>query len=265
MSKWSVFVMFLVGLTSGIELSKPWQAKEPPQETPPYRNLDASLYMQSSAEYRACCLQAFSLAKERLIEAAKKKTTKKKAVVLDLDETVFDNSPFQSLMLRNKWAYEQSTWDRFEKTVDKIDLIPGAKEFLTFAKDSEIAIVFISNRNEASRETVKTILKSHDLTVPDECLLLSTTTSSKTERRKKASEMFDVVLLVGDNLRDFDDVFKYEKEKGIIARKELVDIHKNRLGKDWIILPNPAYGEWAKAFGQGEKDLDKLNPSADLK
>src|SRR5215218_2026064 len=64
-------------------------------EDPPHRSLDANLWMQSSAEYRACCLQAYNLARRRLIEklAAEPpgRWAKPPAVVLDLDETVLDN------------------------------------------------------------------------------------------------------------------------------------------------------------------------------
>src|SRR5262249_39410565 len=69
-------------------------------DNPATRNLDASLWVQTSAEYAACCRQTYQLAwkrlQERLAERAKatEGDTKRSAVVLDLDETVLDNSPY---------------------------------------------------------------------------------------------------------------------------------------------------------------------------
>src|SRR5262245_38294632 len=56
-------------------------------EAPANRNLDAGLYMQTSAEYRACCYQAYNLAAARLEALVKEKQGEPKrplAVVLDL-------------------------------------------------------------------------------------------------------------------------------------------------------------------------------------
>jgi predicted secreted acid phosphatase len=43
-------------------------------------------------------------------------------------------------------------------------------------------------------------------------------------------------------------------------RKSLVDTHRTRWGDDWIILPNPAYGEWTRPLGRGNDDLNRLAP-----
>lgn len=83
---------------------------------------------------------------------------------------------------------------------------------------------------------------------------------------------YNVILYFGDNLRDFDERFKMsvsskntdqEIKTAVEQRKMQVD-KENRWGQSWIILPNPAYGEWAKVLGRGEKDLDLLPPSAKL-
>ena len=70
-------------------------------DNPIGRNLDASLYMQTSAEYRAACYQAYRLASLRLNEyLAAPKNPLDPAVVMDLDETVLDNGGFQAMMIR---------------------------------------------------------------------------------------------------------------------------------------------------------------------
>src|SRR5215510_4005758 len=65
----------------------------------------AVLWTQSSAEYRALALQSFTLARLRLDQdlAAKshRRAAKPRAIIVDADETVLDNSRFQAeLILR---------------------------------------------------------------------------------------------------------------------------------------------------------------------
>jgi 5'-nucleotidase (lipoprotein e(P4) family) len=239
-----------------------------------YRGLDANLYMQSSAEYRAACLQAFNLAEMQLAQAVKAspKTEKKPAVILDLDETVLDNAVFQARQTRDNASYDQKVWDEYEqKDGDLVTLIPGAKEFLVAAKRMGVTPVYISNRNDKSRETTKAILKRLGLGISSEDELeLAKETSDKTKRRATIESKFTVLMLLGDNLRDFDEQFNIGKfdpkdtksiATALAARKRKVDQEKSRFGSRWIILPNPAYGEWTKPFGKGTADLDYLVPN----
>lgn len=261
----------VVGLVAGATVtltvkSSAQPAAGPKKEDPPYRNLDANLYVQTSAEYRACCYQAYNVATSRLAGVVCARpggpVGKPPAVVLDLDETVLDNGGFQAAMVRAGLAYDQKLWERWEaEHADEVRLVPGAKEFLTRAADLGVVAVYISNRNEKYRESTKSALARLGIAVPDHQLLLSDGTSDKTARRTKAREMFDVVLLVGDNLRDFDDRFKYDTSAGTAGRAAEVDATRDRFLTEWVILPNPAYGEWTKPFGQGAADAGKLYPT----
>ena len=241
--------------------------KQTRQDDPPYRALDANLFMQTAAEYRACCLQAYTLADQRLRAklADWKKGTKDAAVVFDLDETVLDNAAFQTRQLREGWVYDPKRWDEYEKTGGpSVGLIPGAKEFILALKDAGVVPVYISNRKDEFRKETKEILDRHEIAVPDDRLLLATDpkSSDKTPRRKAVEAKFDVLLYVGDNLRDFDEGFKYDDKAGIAGRKAAVDANRAKFGTDWIILPNVAYGEWwTKPLGKGLKDLDQLGPN----
>ena len=238
---------------------------EPKKESPPFRGLDANLYMQTSGEYRALCLQCFSLAKMQLYRklAEPSKPTLPLAVVMDLDETILDNSGFQSDQLRQGLAYDFKRWEQWEKNgTNRVELIPGAKMFLEELKRLQIQAIYITNRNEDQKTQTMAALKRHGIEVPDELLLCAnaTTGSNKNSRRDQVRAKYHVILWVGDNLRDFDDVFRFDKEAGIEGRKKLVDDHHDRFGADWIMLPNPAYGEWTKPFQQNESDLQFLTP-----
>jgi len=276
-----IAILLLGGLTGSFFAGRsfprvPKVAVDPKQEVPANRGLDANLYIQTAAEYRACCFQAYNLAsfrlKERLAIESVKKKDPKFAVIMDLDETVFDNGAHQATMLRGNLAYDQAKWDSYEEfDGDEVTLIPGAKEFILEADKLGVSVVYISNRNERFREQTTAVLKRLELPLPSKDFLkLSTTTSNKTTRREEVDSKFFVLLLIGDNLRDFDDEFRARELKdktpeeltaAIQERKATVDKERAKFGDRWIILPNPAYGEWQKPLGQGNQVFDRLVPS----
>jgi acid phosphatase len=250
-------------------------------EVPAFRGLDANLYMQTAAEYRACCYQAYNLAARRLKEllGAPGDNGKKPAVVMDLDETVLDNAGFQAMLLRSGLAYDQRLWDLWEeKNTGQLGLIPGAGDFIREAERLGVTVVHISNRSEKYRAGTEGALARLGIPVRDrKQLKLFTKTSDKTERRKEAEAEYRVLLYVGDNLRDFDERFRCDVDNtratgrtrdpaklaaAIAARKDQVDRTREKWGAEWIILPNPAYGEWTKPLGLGMQDLDRLVPPA---
>lgn len=241
-------------------------------DVPAYRALDANLYMQTSAEYHACCLQAYRMASMLLKDATAQSGSRPRAVVLDLDETVIDNAGFQSTQLRSNLSFDDRLWAIWEQTgFDKLGLIPGATEFIADAKAKGVTVVYISNRSEKFREQTKKGLERLGLGITaEDQLLLATTTSDKTARRKQVEDAYEVFLYVGDNLRDFDDSFRSPKlpadptaadlDAAVTARKQTLQQHREQIGSKWIILPNPAYGEWTKPLGRGLNDLDRLAP-----
>ena len=84
----------------------PKEANPPPAFTMQHR-VGANLYLQNAPEYRACCLGIYKSAELRmcgLLDAARSKPAKP-AVVLDLDETVFDNSAFQTFLYKSQKEY----------------------------------------------------------------------------------------------------------------------------------------------------------------
>jgi 5'-nucleotidase (lipoprotein e(P4) family) len=278
----------LAGFAAGLVVSGRPSAADPGpvpravvKEDPPNRSLDANFWMQISAEYRACCYQAYNLARRRLTEKVQQVPpggwAKPPAVVLDLDETVLDNGEFQSRLIRNGLAYDQATWDDWEKTgFAQVRLVPGAKAFIDQAKLLGVRPVYITNRSQKKefRDGTLNALELLDIEVPDDDLLCATTTSDKSARRAQVESRYTVLLYLGDNLRDFfESDFKSMVDNlkpgpkttdpdklraAIAARAAAVDRCEDLFGREWIILPNPAYGEWAKVLGNGAADKDRL-------
>jgi 5'-nucleotidase (lipoprotein e(P4) family) len=271
--------VFAAGMASWAAVT--WVAGQAPSappafrsEDPPYRGLDANLYMRSAAEYRACCFQAFNLAAERLKAAvAAAHSTDRLAVILDLDETILDNSGFQAAQTRSNLAFDQRLWELWElHEGERVGLVPGAKEFVTAAVSLGVTPIYISSRDRTYHEQTKQVLARLQLPLSDDRWLMladATTGSDKTSRRTAAEKEFSVVLLIGDNLRDFDEAFRFsstlvaagKRNEAIDARAVAVDRRRAEFGDRFIILPNPAYGEWNKVLGHGLADLDLLAPA----
>ena len=81
------------------------------------RTEHAVLWIQTAGEVRALHYQAFNLAKLRLdqdLRLRPGKQGKKRAVVVDVDETVLDNSPYQARVLRTDEGYPKGWVDWLE-------------------------------------------------------------------------------------------------------------------------------------------------------
>jgi 5'-nucleotidase (lipoprotein e(P4) family) len=273
--RWSLLFVLLLGVAlgaGGMWGAQRWRAPAVPPLNPQQRTLDADLYVQTAAEYRACCLQAYRLATERL-RARAKGPGKPPAVVLDLDETVLDNSPFQTYLYRYNLAYSDPLWEDWEKNYpDEVLLVPGAKGFIEEAEKLGVTVIYVSNRLQKYRPATVAVLTRLGLNVKDldrRLLLKEGNNSDKTDRRQRVERDHRVLLYVGDNLRDFSEEFvapRIDKDdpaaqnKAIAARAAQVDRQQARWGDDWIILPNPVYGEWQRLLGG--QPLGNLRPSS---
>ncbi|HEX6334699.1 MAG TPA: 5'-nucleotidase, lipoprotein e(P4) family [Flavisolibacter sp.] len=207
--------------------------------------LFATVFQQQAAEYKALCLQAYNIAALRTNEILAQPSTKPRAIITDIDETVLDNSPYAVRQgLRGK-DYEPATW--YEWTALAIaDTVPGAPAFLKYAASRGVEIFYITNRDEREREgTLKNIQKFGLPNADNRHLVLRQGISSKEDRRKAIMADYDVILLIGDNLADFSALFE---KLPAPAREANTDLSAAQFGKKFILLPNPVYGYWEDAL-----------------
>src|SRR5437763_1081859 len=240
---------------------RPSAADVPPAAVNPQENrLLANLYVLTAAEYRACCLQTYRLAGERLAELLKTPAGNghPRAVVMDLDETVFDNGNFQTFLYRNRLVYDDRYWEVWERDLpDEVGLVPGAKGFIDAAEAAGVTVIYLSNRATKYKDSTVRALARNGLNTTGiaDRLYLKDGSSDKTARRKVAEEQFRVLLYFGDNLRDFSEDFKVKPGQTTVAgRAAQVDAAADRWGKNWFILPNPVYGEWERLLHPSPAD-----------
>lgn len=216
---------------------------------------DAALWQATSAEAYRLYQQGYELARLRLVENMLQLDKRPDAVIVDIDETVLDNSAYQVAAVRRGRTFDQSDWRAWtDKAEAKAS--PGAVEFLRFAKRQGAEVFYITNRDV--REKASTLKNLSDLGFPDadeRHLLLMEGTSDKTERRTRIQSDYRVVLLVGDQLRDFDERFK---DRSANYGRDLVDALRDSLERYFILLPNPMYGTYRDAIQGKGTDAEKL-------
>lgn len=214
----------------------------------------AYLWFQTSGEYRALSYQAYNLGKMKLDRDLENKHNRKRAIVLDLDETVLDNSfgGADEIQRRENW-----TKDSFNKWVSKksATALPGAVEFLKYAHSRQVEIFYISNRLLSQKDDTYDNLVSLGIPVKKENLLLLSEKWGKEQRRQVVLAKYDVVLFFGDNLGDFH---KDWDDKSSDERRALVDAHRDDFGEKFIIIPNPLYGDWEKSLPKNKKRTELL-------
>lgn len=201
-------------------------------------------YQQKAAEYRALCLQAYNIARLRL-DQYQPETTKPKAIVTDIDETIFDNSPYAVHQGLQGKDYEPATW--YEWT-DKsaADTVPGGASFLQYAASKGVEIFYITNREERERaSTIKNLQQFNFPNADDAHFLPKQNTSSKEIRRQFVSASHEIVMLLGDNLADFSNLFD---KKTFDERLQNTNMSTRDFGNRFIVLPNPNYGDWEGAL-----------------
>tara|TARA_Y100000817_G_scaffold71715_1_gene54853 strand:- start:50 stop:826 length:777 start_codon:yes stop_codon:yes gene_type:complete len=229
---------------------------------PDYKNdndykIQAQVWTQNSAEYRALCYQAFNAAKMNLdaLFFFEKEYDKPLAIIADVDETVLDNSPYDGKLILNNTAYNRESWVEWGN-LEIANAIPGSLEFLIYASEKNVEIFYISNRySEQLEATVNNLKKLGFPDAKESNVLLRGDTRSKSERRKSVSDNYEIIMLIGDNLSDFNDEFEIKLYN---ERSDQTDKLKNEFGTKLIVLPNPNYGDWESNGLFGGKSFDNF-------
>lgn len=222
-----------------------------PEKNDVHEMLNATLWQQTAAEYTGMALQVYQTARSNLdlaladaewtaaLEQGSDYDELPPAVMLDIDETVLDNGPYEARIIRSLGSYSPASfadWCHQENA----PLVPGAKAFLEYAVQRDVAVFYYSSRREKLRTCTTRNMRERGLPLPGDTRLLLSDGSSKSDYRRMVARQYRIVLLVGDNLEDFTEGSKSDPA----SRRELALRHADRWGKQWIILPNAIYGHW---------------------
>ena len=223
------------------------------------QNIMSVLYQQTAAERLAGSLQTFTSAKQALDNALADPSWsalpgqdiqgKKPAIIVDVDETVLDNTAYEARMILDGTKYPEG-WVSWGKEAAASE-VPGAKDFLNYAAAKGVTIFYVTNRVAELKEATKknlTKLGIHWDQTKETFLMRGENNwdSDKGPRRALVGSEYRVLIMVGDNLGDFVDA----KENNLIAskRKNIVKDYTDYWGVKWFMLQNVAYGDWEGAL-----------------
>jgi 5'-nucleotidase (lipoprotein e(P4) family) len=213
------------------------------------------LWYQHAAECRALYYQACNIARERVDERlawrrAHPEEARPAAIIVDIDETILDNSPYNGWLIRNHTNYQWATFENWVNATNAIAL-PGIVGLLRHCESSNVAVFYVSNRkatNDVLKNTIAN-LKAQGLPYADaDHVRLRTGPESKDDRRDPILKSHDVILLMGDNLADFHHAYDITDPSGASNRLARTDLDAKLFGTRYIPLPNPMYGSWENAL-----------------
>ncbi|MFI5167420.1 MAG: HAD family acid phosphatase [Thermoanaerobaculales bacterium] len=202
-------------------------------------------YVRDSAEYSTLMAQTYRVAADAVGRAKQALPTSATwAVVLDIDETVLDNSVYQLERATYGIGFDSGSWSAWVERA-QAPAVPGVSDFLAAMRLAGGRVAFITNRAEAMR--VATIRNLASVGVWREgdllCLKQPSAGSSKAARR---AELRDgkgqcawpgkparVLAYLGDQIGDFPAV---GEEPGTSWAEAF--------GLRYFLLPNPMYGDW---------------------
>ena len=214
------------------------------------------LWMRTSAEYRALAYQGYNVAMNAVKMAVTDPSHQRKplAIVLDVDETVVDNTKLMGESIVNGNGRFDAPWWRQAVHQGKSQAMPGAVEFLNEVHKQGVEIFYVSNRYAPVNLDV-TIQNFKELGFPSvdkDHVLLFEKDSDKQPRFDMIAKKYYVVVYMGDNAGDFPIG---TKGKTLAERNAIIDAHKEDFGTTFVVFPNPAYGSWVSALSKGYQNL----------
>ncbi len=258
-------LMVMIGTTMGV-----WVARSPDpgaQSDSAYgyaaESLNAVAWVQTAGEYEASARQAYTIASLMLERALADPTwtasleqaasggyeSLPPAVILDVDETVLDNSPNQVRQVLDDRDFATPAWQAWVRE-EKAGLVPGALEFTRQAAARGIRVFYVTNRRHEVEEATHGNLARHGFPLEAGFDTVYTRDeredwgSDKGTRRVAVGREHRVLLLIGDALGDFVS----GGDAAVAERQRLVRGHADYWGSRWIVLPNPQYGAWDGAL-----------------
>ncbi len=253
-------------------LYKPGAHIAPPVARDTHERLNGVLFVQTSAEYQTlsrAIYRAASFALDRAIDcpawtAAVEQLDgfedKPLAIVMDIDETVLDNSGFQGRLAFDRSGYNPDVWRQWVRRRTSTP-VPGSIEFAQYARRRNVVVFYITNRDNSQEADTRLNLQALGFPLEssrDVVLTLGEqgwVDADKSARRAHVASTHRILLLVGDDLGDFVSGAKTPPEERVaLARK-----FDENWGMKWILLPNWIYGSWETAiYGNVSKLPDDI-------
>jgi len=178
------------------------------------------------------------------------------AIIVDIDETVLDNSPSTVRQIRERHGFNEAAWGEWVNQ-RAANALPGAKEFLNTAAGKGVTVFYITNRDASLAADTIANLRQAGFPVKDDSQFLGLGTvvddceqngSEKACRRQLVARRYRVLMQFGDQVGDFVQILANTRD----GRREAIAPYLAWIGERWWPLPNPLYGSWEPALFDNE-------------
>lgn len=247
-------VGFIVGAVIALTVTRYFPAAKSITQKEINRGMTtALLWMETSAEYRALCYQAYNTALKRIITAAENISSadKRLAIVMDIDETVLHTVEYEVEFLDlDENPSDAVNLDEYHRTgKPQPKAMPGAYEFLKAVDALSVDIFYLTNIPEEFRSQLVRNLNAINFPQVDNLhVVLMEDSNNKDPRLNRIAEKYNVILYLGDNVNDFP-MNVYGKD--MTGRNTVTDTNQALFGTQYIVFPNPVYGSWRGAYADG--------------
>ena len=211
----------------------------------PVATLPASVHwFRNSVEKNVLFAQTYAIASERILTQAQQLAPGSWAVILDVDETLLDNSDYQLGLAQRLERYSDTTWNQWVRQ-ESARALPGAVKFIDRIRTAGGRVVIVTNREQivcdATRRNLNQQQLAHDAVLcADRDSVTNNLLTDKNPRFAAVARglqhvqlpPLQVIAYIGDNIKDFP------------ARSQANAEPLSEFGVSLFLLPNPMYGSW---------------------
>ncbi|MGL5823055.1 MAG: 5'-nucleotidase, lipoprotein e(P4) family [Sarcina sp.] len=204
-------------------------------------------WLENSGEAMSLEYQAYNTATRNLKEMATEKSSKPKAVILDIDETCLSNAPGNGYQIANNANFNVDVWNKWVDYAEATP-IPGAVDFTKAAKADGYQVFYVSDRIPNQLAATQKNLSEYgfaDATEPGHIILDPVADQNKQSRFDAIEKNYDVVMFVGDQLTDMGGAYMNKSSQ---QEKEQVTTDRAKWGWNYIAIPDPTYGNYENAM-----------------
>lgn len=232
----------LLSVLLGACVTAPHGPPPPPMAPPPPSAASAAasppvgvFWFRDSAERKAIYIETYRAAAAAARSQSAGLAPRSWAVILDIDETILDNSDYEK---GAAGVFKQDSWHAWTQQ-RAAERLPGAKEFIDLVLDQlHGEVILITNRAQTECDATEDNLHSQQIRY-DRILCDRAGDQDKNGRFQQVQQgtpggaaPLTVLLWMGDNIRDFP----------ALSQGDSGD--PGAFGVRYFVLPNPMYGSW---------------------
>ena len=217
-------------------------------------------YVRDAEEYAALTRMVYRIAGASVThQAAALPKGENWAVVLDLDETVLDNSPYQLERSAYDLPFDGASWNAWVMR-GQAALVPGVSGFIALVRNLGGHVAWISDRAASTTDATRGNLERDGVWKAGDLLCLKDGPADSTKARRRtevatgqgscawAGKPAKVLAFIGDQVKDgpgrgdFPGPGEPDSAAGVDAA----------FGVTSFLIPNPTYGSWTSKVTRRE-------------